>query len=86
MDKPRQRIRMRPTIEDCAVEILKQVGSPMNYREIAQRVQTMRPIGGATPKKSVYAVLLRSERIYQLGAGLFSLAERKDISQNDDKG
>jgi len=76
-----KRIRMFPTIEDWAVKILSEAGCPMNYRDIANGVMLKRPIGGSTPFKSVYAVLIRSSRIKSMGDGMFELVH----SQNDKK-
>lgn len=72
----RKRIRLSPTIEDWAVIVLLESSEPMNYRVITEKIMERRTIGGTTPKKSVYAILLRSKRIKQLGNGIFDLVER----------
>jgi hypothetical protein len=41
-----KRIRMTPTIEDHAVDILKKAGQPMHYKEIMAEVLRRRPFFG----------------------------------------
>jgi len=74
--RARKRIRMRPTIEEQSVDILREAGGPMNYREITKEVMRRRPVGSATPENTVYSVFFRSERIVRVGPGMFDLRER----------
>ena len=73
-----KRIRMRPTIEECAVAVLEKSGSPMTLTEIFDGVLKMRPTGGKTPRNTVYSVLYKCESIIRLGDGFFDLKDRPE--------
>ena len=73
-----KRIRMRPTIEECAIAVLEKSGGPMTLMEIFDGVLKMRPTGGKTPRNTVYSVLYKSENIVRLGNGVFDLKERPE--------
>ena len=74
--KPSKRIRMKPTLEDCAVEILGKSGEPMSIGTIIDEILKIRPAGGKTPRNTIYSVLYKSEKISRLGSGFFDLKER----------
>lgn len=67
------RLRMSPTIKDCAVKILSARREPMHYTELTKLILKQRPIVGATPFKSVYSVLVRSREFRKTGAGKYTL-------------
>lgn len=71
-----KRILMKPTLEECAIEILEKAGERMSMGAIFDEVLKMRPAGGKTPRNTIYSVLYKSERIVRLGNGFFDLKER----------
>lgn len=80
------RIWKSPSFEECAVEILKEAGEPLHYREILRRVLEKRPVGGKTPQNTAYSVLTKSKRFIRVSkGGIFDLAEKSaEISDSQD--
>jgi hypothetical protein len=64
-----------PTIEVCAIEILKKSGKPLSTKEITDEIVKIRPIDSKTPTRSVYSILYYSKKIVRVGKGLFTLAK-----------
>lgn len=56
-------IRMKPTFEDVALQVLREADRPMHYRDILTEVLTRRPLGGESPEKTANSVLFRSKRM-----------------------
>jgi len=80
----RPRVWQSPSFEECAIEILKEVGHPLHYKEILELVLKKRPVGGKTPQKTAYAVLSRSKKIILIyKGGIFELIERAEQQMSD---
>lgn len=75
------RVWQSPSFEECAIDILKEAGKPLHYKEILGRVLEKRPVGGETPHKTAYATLIRSKHVVRIQkGGIFDLVER--VAQN----
>lgn len=72
-EKKIRRLRLRPTFEEAAIEILRKAKKPMHYRTITDEVLKRRPLGGKTLYKTGYSVLFRSEHVTAAGNGMFAL-------------
>lgn len=66
-------LRMRPTFEEAAIEILSKAKKPMHYRAITSEVLKRRPMGGKTAHMTGYSVLFRSKHVIAVGNGMFAL-------------
>lgn len=67
------RFRMKPTLEELAVQVLKQTKKPMHYRQVFTQIIAQHPLKGNSPEKTFYSVLYRSKRIQILGKGMVKL-------------
>jgi hypothetical protein len=76
MNTTKKNIKMTPTIEDYAVSIIKEEGSPVDYREITRRILEMKPLESKRPTNTVYTILLRSNKLVKVSSGKFDLVER----------
>lgn len=72
-----RRLRLRPTFEEAAIEVLRKAKKPMHYRTITDEVLKRRPLGGKTLYKTGYSVLFRSEHVIAIGNGMFTLETRQ---------
>ena len=64
---------MKPTLEELAVQVLKQTKKSMHYRQILSQIIMQHPLNGDSPEKTFYSVLYRSKRIQILGKGMVKL-------------
>lgn len=67
------RFRMKPTLEELAIQKLALSKKPLHYREILNQIIIEHPLKGDFPQKTFYSVLYRSKRIRILGKGMVEL-------------
>ena len=77
----RGRLRMSPSIKDCAIAILRKQNRPLHYKDILKMILKVRPIAGLTPHKSLYAALKRDKGIQRVGAGTFIFSTKRSLSE-----
>jgi len=65
------------TIADLAVEVLEDVGKPLHYAKIMEKVESKYnfPIPGKDPKANMTAHLSNDKRIVRLAKGVYGLAD-----------
>ena len=67
--------RKEMTWQEAVTKVLKEAGTALHYKEIADKVvsQKLRKSFGATPSDSVHAVLSKKREFEKVGIGLFRL-------------
>lgn len=65
-------------IIDLAIEILREHGKPMHYRDIFKEMRRFKHFKGKTPEKSVYSVLTRASELTRVEKGVFELKDGKE--------
>jgi HB1, ASXL, restriction endonuclease HTH domain len=78
-------VARKPTIRNLAVKILMSEGRPMNYREIADRIEQAgyRPTSRNPVqqfRRTVWLGLMRDDRFVKVAPGEFDLAKRNRAS------
>lgn len=68
-------MQSKKTIKEAALEILKEEGKPLHYKDLTKRIIPLCNFTGKTPHESVRSLIGTDERFKRVAEGVYALTE-----------